>query len=156
MGVGLPQAMAACAVYEGRRPVVAVMGDSAFGFSGMEFEVVCRYQMPIVVVILNNNGIGSFNPESYYEQHSTQGDMQTRLRHPGKALSPRAHYEQLATAFGGDGYFVETAEQLELAVQTAFSGETWRPAIINCMIATDVVGKPKTNEAPPFAPPAKL
>ena len=56
MGVGLSFAIAAQAVHPDKR-VVAVEGDSAFGFSGMEVEVACRYSMPITFIILNNNGI---------------------------------------------------------------------------------------------------
>jgi 2-hydroxyacyl-CoA lyase 1 len=57
MGVGLGFAIAASVVHPGRR-VVAVEGDSAFGFSGMEVETACRYRLPITFVIINNNGIG--------------------------------------------------------------------------------------------------
>ena len=97
MGVGLGQAIAACVVHPDK-PCVLVIGDSAFGFSGMEFEAVCRYQMPLIVVIINNNGIGSFNPGEF---EAGEGDMAGRLDHPSKSLTPQAHYEELATAFGG-------------------------------------------------------
>ena len=57
MGVGLAQAIAAQVVHPDRK-VICVEGDSAFGFSGMEVETACRYRLPIVFVIINNNGIG--------------------------------------------------------------------------------------------------
>lgn len=41
------------------KPVVAVVGDSAFGFSAMELETATRYNLPLIVIILNNNGIYS-------------------------------------------------------------------------------------------------
>eukprot|EP00887_Chlorella_sp_A99_P002168 scaffold21.g2168.t1 len=56
MGVGPGYALAAAVVHPGRQ-VVAVEGDSAFGFSGMEVETICRYRLPIIVVIFNNGGV---------------------------------------------------------------------------------------------------
>merc|ERR1712242_394452 len=61
MGVGLGQSIAGALVHPDPG-TVAVLGDSAFGFSGMELEVVCRLQLPVVIVIINNNGIGPMNP----------------------------------------------------------------------------------------------
>ena len=55
MGIGMGYAIAAAV--ETGKPVVAIEGDSAFGFSGMELETICRYQLPVVVVILNNGGV---------------------------------------------------------------------------------------------------
>ena len=55
MGIGMGYAIAA-AVVSGK-PVVAVEGDSAFGFSGMEIETICRYHLPIAIVVFNNGGI---------------------------------------------------------------------------------------------------
>jgi len=39
------------------KPVIAIEGDSAFGFSGMEVETICRYNLPVCVVVFNNNGV---------------------------------------------------------------------------------------------------
>ena len=55
MGIGMGFAVAA-AVTTGK-PVIAVEGDSAFGFSGMEVETICRYNLPVCVVVFNNNGV---------------------------------------------------------------------------------------------------
>jgi oxalyl-CoA decarboxylase len=55
MGVGMGYCVAA-AVTTGQQ-VIAVEGDSAFGFSGMEVETICRYNLPVCVVIMNNNGV---------------------------------------------------------------------------------------------------
>jgi oxalyl-CoA decarboxylase len=55
MGIGMGFAVAA-AVVTGK-PVIAVEGDSAFGFSGMEVETICRYNLPICIIVFNNNGI---------------------------------------------------------------------------------------------------
>ena len=109
-----------------------MIGDSAFGFSGMEYEVVCRYQLPLITVIINNNGIGSFNPGAF---EAEEGDMAGRLRHPSKSLTPQAHYEELASAFGGRGYFCITPEELEAALDEAMSTRPYKPTIINTMIS---------------------
>ena len=55
MGIGMGTAIAAAV--ETGLPVLAVEGDSAFGFSGMEVETICRYNLPICIVVFNNNGI---------------------------------------------------------------------------------------------------
>ena len=55
MGIGMGFAIAAA--IETGKPVLAVEGDSAFGFSGMEVETICRYNLPVCVVVFNNNGI---------------------------------------------------------------------------------------------------
>src|SRR3989475_12226338 len=54
MGIGLGYAIGAAVV--GGKPVVAIEGDSAFGFNGMEGETICRYRLPIVTRVLNNGG----------------------------------------------------------------------------------------------------
>jgi 2-hydroxyacyl-CoA lyase 1 len=56
MGVGFAFAIAAQALYP-KKKVVMVVGDSAFGFSAMELETAARYNMPLKVIIINNNGI---------------------------------------------------------------------------------------------------
>ncbi len=55
MGIGMGFSVAA-AVVSGQ-PVIAIEGDSAFGFSGMEVETICRYNLPVCVVVMNNNGV---------------------------------------------------------------------------------------------------
>ena len=120
MGVGLSFAIAAQAVNPGTR-VVAVEGDSAFGFSGMEVEVACRYGMPITFIILNNNGI-SGGPSTI---------DRSRPLLP-MALLPQARYEKVIEAFGGGGYFVETPDQLRPTLEKAFA--SGKPNVVNIMI----------------------
>src|SRR5687767_16001030 len=55
MGVGMGYCIAAAV--ETKQPVIAIEGDSAFGFSGMEVETICRYNLPVCIVIMNNNGV---------------------------------------------------------------------------------------------------
>jgi 2-hydroxyacyl-CoA lyase 1 len=129
MGVGLSFAIAAQAVHPDKR-VVAVEGDSAFGFSGMEVEVACRYNMPIVFIILNNNGI-SGGPSVI---DPSRPPMPT-------ALLPQARYERIIEAFGGHGYFVETPDQLRPALEKAFASD--RASIVNIMINPSAQRKPQ-------------
>jgi oxalyl-CoA decarboxylase len=138
MGVGLPFAIAAAVIETVRiraaggnaRRVVTVQGDSAFGFSAMEFEVACRYRLPIVVIVLNNNGI--------YKGTAVLDRSQPL---PTTALLPDAHYELLAQAFGAVGYCVSTAQQLEDSLTAAFAAT--EPCIVNVMIQPDGGPTPK-------------
>jgi 2-hydroxyacyl-CoA lyase 1 len=129
MGVGLGFAIAAAAVHPGRR-IVAVEGDSAFGFSGMEVEVACRYQLPITFIIINNNGIGGGVDEI---------DLARGI--PPSVYTPRARYERIIEAFGGRGFFVEKPAELETALKEALADP--RPTIVNVMIGTRSDRKPQ-------------
>ena len=95
MGVGMGYAIAAAV--ETGAPVVAIEGDSAFGFSGMELETICRYDLPVTVVVLNNGGV-------------YRGDaVNTTSADPAPTvLDPAAHHERLIEAFGGTGYHATT------------------------------------------------
>jgi 2-hydroxyacyl-CoA lyase 1 len=128
MGVGLAFAIAAQAVHPGKR-VVAVEGDSAFGFSGMEVEVACRYGMPITFIVLNNNGIGG-GPSTL-----------DPARVMPTSYVPNARYEKVIEAFGGDGYYVETPEQLRPALDAALASN--RPNVVNVMIDAKSQRKPQ-------------
>ena len=129
MGVGLAFAIAAQAVNPGKR-VVAVEGDSAFGFSGMEVEVACRYNMPITFIILNNNGIGG-GPSKVDPSRPV---MPT-------AYVPNARYERVIEAFGGEGYYVERPEDLRPAIEASFA--SGKPGVINVMISPQARRKPQ-------------
>ena len=119
MGIGLPYAIAAAAVHPDKR-VVAVEGDSAFGFSGMEVEVACRYGMKITFVVINNNGISGgpseLNPDFI----------------PPTSYIPNARYERVIESFGGKGYYCETPDEARTALQEAIASD--RPAVVNIMI----------------------
>jgi oxalyl-CoA decarboxylase len=119
MGIGMGYAIAAAV--ETGHPVVAVEGDSAFGFSGMELETICRYKLPIVVVVFNNGGI--------YKGDS----VNTASDDPSPtALDLDARYDKLIEAFGGTGYYATAPDQLESALRSALKAGT--PALINCAI----------------------
>ncbi|MGO9044387.1 MAG: oxalyl-CoA decarboxylase [Mycobacterium sp.] len=116
MGIGMGYAIAAAV--ETGKPVVAIEGDSAFGFSGMEIETICRYHLPVTVVILNNGGV-------------YRGDESATGNDPAPTvLNARAHHEMIAQAFGGRGYHVTTPPELRSALAEAIA--SGGPSIIDC------------------------
>ena len=82
-----------------------VVGDSAFGFSGMEIETAARYKLPLKVIIINNNGITQGNDEI-----DPTGDP---LTINANSLTPHGKYEMIAQAFGGKGVSVKDHASLE-------------------------------------------
>ncbi|XP_003222229.1 2-hydroxyacyl-CoA lyase 1 [Anolis carolinensis] len=134
MGVGLGFALAAAMVTKDHNPeqqVVCIEGDSAFGFSGMEVETMCRYNLPIVVIIVNNNGIYSGLDAETWKEMLKLGEPSACV--PPISLLPNAHYEQIVSAFGGKGYFVQTPEELQAALKKSLA-EKHVPSLINVMI----------------------
>jgi oxalyl-CoA decarboxylase len=120
MGIGMGFAVAAAV--ETGKPVLAVEGDSAFGFSGMEVETICRYDLPVCVVVFNNNGIyrgTDVNP-------SGGSDVATTV------FVKDARYEKLMEAFGGVGVHVTTPDELSRAVNEAM--DAGKPTLINAVI----------------------
>eukprot|EP00897_Mesotaenium_endlicherianum_P001322 jgi/Mesen1/1217/ME000129S00316 len=126
MGVGMGYAIAA-AVTQPERLVVAVEGDSAFGFSGLEVETLVRYKLPVVVIVMNNGGV-------YGGDRRGAIDLPEAVRNdpPPTSFVPKARYDLLIEAFGGKGYFVHTPEELAEALHEAFSAK--KPAVINVTI----------------------
>jgi oxalyl-CoA decarboxylase len=118
MGIGMGYAIATAV--ETGDPVVAISGDSAFGFSGMEVETICRYGLPVTVVVMNNGGV-------------YRGDEVSLVSDPSPTvLAPCAHHERLIEAFAGTGYHVTTPEQLEGALSAALGSRA--PALIDCVL----------------------
>ena len=120
MGIGMGYAIGA-AVTSGL-PVIAVEGDSAFGFSGMELETICRYNLPITTVIFNNNGVyrgTDVNPTGGADVAPT-------------VFVKNARYDKMMEAFGGIGYNVTTPQELEKALTEAIAAG--KPALINAVI----------------------
>ncbi|XP_078520158.1 2-hydroxyacyl-CoA lyase 1 [Lissotriton helveticus] len=134
MGVGLGFAIAAALVAQGQNPrqrVVAVEGDSAFGFSGMEAETLCRYNLPVLIIVVNNNGIYNGVNETSWKEMMMLGEPAKVA--PPVCLTPNAHYEQVMAAFGGKGHFVQTPEELRVALKAGLAEEKV-PTLINVMI----------------------
>ncbi|KGL77697.1 2-hydroxyacyl-CoA lyase 1, partial [Tinamus guttatus] len=134
MGVGLGFAIAAAMVAKDRTPekrVICIEGDSAFGFSGMELETICRYNLPILIIVVNNNGIYTGLDTDAWKEMLKSGDPATCA--PPVSLLPNAHYERIMSAFGGKGYFVTRPEELQDALKASVAdGHT--PALINVLI----------------------
>ncbi|MDE5857960.1 MAG: oxalyl-CoA decarboxylase [Muribaculaceae bacterium] len=123
MGMGMGSTIGA-AVSTGKS-VVAVEGDSAFGFSGMDFATICRYQLPCTVVVFNNggiyNGVG-VNPSGSKEPAPTTLDINAR-------------YDKIGEAFGAANYYVTTPAELTKALTDSIASK--KPAIINVQLAAD-------------------
>ncbi|BDA45528.1 probable 2-hydroxyacyl-CoA lyase at C-terminar half [Coccomyxa sp. Obi] len=131
MGVGLGYAVAAATTRPGRL-VVAVEGDSAFGFSGMECETIVRYKLPVVIIVLNNGGIyGGDRRPSALQQAAASGATHAGFASDPvpTAFVPDARYEAIMDAFGGDAFSVNSSAQLAAACRICFAA--MRPALIN-------------------------
>jgi len=134
MGVGLGFAVAAaiyCRDFCPDKRVVCVEGDSAFGFSGMEIETLARYNLPVVIVIINNNGISFGLPEEMWKGAEEAGDKMLTV--PPMALKPNTRYEKLIEAFGGKGYFATNKSELKQSMEAAVNDRSCT-SIVNVMI----------------------
>jgi oxalyl-CoA decarboxylase len=119
MGIGMGFAIAAA--IETGKPVLAVEGDSAFGFSGMEVETICRYNLPVCVVIFNNNGIYRGT-----DVNAVGSDPATTVFVKG------SRYDKMMEAFGGVGVNATTPDELKRAVDAAM--DSGKPTLINAVI----------------------
>ena len=120
MGIGMGSAIAAAV--ETGQPVLAIEGDSAFGFSGMEIETICRYNLPVCVVVFNNSGIYrgmDTNPTGGSDAATTVFVKDSR-------------YDKMIEAFGGIGVSVTSPDELTNAVNEAM--DSGRPTLINAVI----------------------
>ncbi|MCL2586069.1 MAG: oxalyl-CoA decarboxylase [Streptosporangiales bacterium] len=116
MGIGMGYAIAAAV--ETGDPVVAVEGDSAFGFSGMELETVCRYKLPVVTVVLNNSGV-------------YKGDEASPNGDPAPTYL-RAEHHKMIGAFGGKGF--EAATPADVGHYLRLALDSGEPALVDCVI----------------------
>jgi len=111
-----------------------VVGDSAFGFSGMELETAARYSLPLKVIIINNSGIQVGVEE--IEKGGEVNDISP------SALSPNTQYEMISHALGGKGKEVKTPEELETSLQEMLSDDNlW---VLNVRIDPYASAKPAT------------
>ena len=122
MGIGMGYAIGA-AVISGK-PVVAIEGDSAFGFSGMELETICRYDLPIVTIVFNNNGV--------YKGTDPNLNPNNANDVPVTSFVKGARYDKMIEAFGGVGYNVTTPEEMTAALTEAIA--SGKPTLINAVI----------------------
>lgn len=123
MGMGIGSSIGA-AVATGKS-VVAIEGDSAFGFSGMDFSTICRFKLPVTVCIFNNGGI--YN--GIGENLSKDGDPAPTT------LDVKARYDKLGDAFGAKTYYVTTPAELSQALTEAIASK--QPCLIDVQLAAD-------------------
>ena len=123
MGMGMGSAVGAAV--STRKSVVAIEGDSAFGFSGMDFSTICRFNLPVTVVIFNNGGI--YNGIGV--NLSKDGDPAPTT------LDIKARYDKLGECFGADNYYVTTPEELTEALTKSIASK--RPTLIDVQLAAD-------------------
>ena len=140
----------------GRKKIIALEGDSAFGFSGMEVETMARHNMDIVVVVMNNSGIykgdastatdwremqnltvgnktGLSSPTKQPTNSSTKQGQQQKKGLRSTSLLYETHYEKMAEMVGGRGWFIRTEEELADAIKEAFL-EREKVCVLNVII----------------------
>ena len=123
MGMGIGSTIGA-AVATGKS-VVAVEGDSAFGFSGMDVATICRYKLPVTVVIFNNGGI----------YNGIGVDPSGKDAPAPTTLDINAQYNLIGEAFGAKGYRVDNIADLKTALEEAIASKA--PAVIDVQLAAD-------------------
>ena len=117
------------------KQVVLLVGDGAFGFSGMEFDTLARHGVDIVAV-MGNNGIWALekHPMEFLYGYSVAAE-----------LRPETRYDQVVEALGGHGELVREPAELQPALVRAF--EAGRPALVNVLTDPAVVYPRKSNLA---------
>ncbi len=134
LGSGLGYAMAAKLAFP-ERQVVLLLGDGAFGFSGMELDTLARHRVPVVCVI-GNNGIWAL------EKHP----MEALYGYSVVAeLRPGTRYDQVAEALGCQGQLIERPMQLRTALETAF--RSGRPSVVNVLTDPTIAYPRRSNLA---------
>ena len=120
MGIGMGFAVAAAVVTN--KPVIAIEGDSAFGFSGMEVETICRYHLPVCIVVFNNNGV----------YRGTDVNASGGADVAPTVFVKGARYDKMMEAFGGVGVLASTPAELSAAMHAAIANGL--PTLINAVI----------------------
>lgn len=159
MGIGLSFAIAAYMTYnvtcEGlsgpsqKKKIIAVEGDSGFGFSAMEVETMARFKMDILIFVINNSGIyhgDATSSEDWYKRQSTtvgtKEERGARLR--STSLLWETGYDKIAEACGGRGFLVRTPEELKTATEIGYSANV--PCVVNVIIKA---GEPPKKASQP-------
>ena len=132
IGVGVAYGMGAQAALPETQCVVAV-GDGSFGFNGMEIDTMVRHNLPVKILIGNNSIWGI----DWQIQKGIYG------RPVWTDLAPGTRYDLVAQGLGAYGENVQTAEQLEPAIERAFAHNG--PAVLN--IEVDQIISPVAEAA---------
>jgi acetolactate synthase I/II/III large subunit len=126
LGAGPGQAIGAKSAHPDRQ-VCVLLGDGAFGFSGLEFDTMVRHGLPVVGV-MGNNGIWAleYHPMKFVYGYQLAAELQPELR-----------YDQVVEALGGHGELVRTPNELRPALDRAFA--SGKPALVNVLTDPEVV-----------------
>jgi acetolactate synthase-1/2/3 large subunit len=152
MGFALPAAVGAAVVSE-NRPVVVVAGDGGFQSNIQELQTVARNQLPIKIVVINNNCHGMVRQfqESYFDS-----------RYQSTLWGYSApDFGQVAKAYGIDGHTVEETQDVDAALQWLWR-EPQSPSLLQVMVNTYANAYPKIafghpmTEMEPFATPIEM
>ncbi|KAI9289483.1 thiamine pyrophosphate enzyme, N-terminal TPP binding domain-containing protein [Umbelopsis sp. AD052] len=127
MGVGMGFAIAAQVYYPEKR-IVSIVGDSAFGFSAMELETAARAKLPLLILVINNNGIYHGLDNNDYQESRSNNTL------PSTALSPDTRYDLIAEACGGRGWLAKNRKELRVAMAEALATKD-TTCLINVVIA---------------------
>jgi len=131
MGYGLPSAVGAQRAFPGRL-VVSVNGDGCFLMNGQEFATAVQYDLPIIVLIIDNGMYGTIR---MHQEREYPGRVSgTALKNPDFAAYARA--------FGGHGETVRTTEQFAPAFERALA--SGKPAILHCFLDPEVINTTTT------------
>jgi acetolactate synthase I/II/III large subunit len=117
------------------KQVVLMLGDGAFGFSGMEFDTLARHGVNVVAV-MGNNGIWALekHPMEFLYGYSVAAE-----------LRPETRYDQIVEALGGHGEMIGKPADVAPAIERAFS--SGKPALVNVLTDPSVVYPRKSNLA---------
>jgi acetolactate synthase-1/2/3 large subunit len=134
LGAGPGQAIAAKLAHPDRQ-VCLLLGDGAFGFSGMEFDTMARHGLPVVGVV-GNNGIWALehHPMKFLYGYSLAAE-----------LTPETRYDQVVEGLGGHGELVRSPDELRPALERAFA--SGKPALVNVLTDPEVVYPRRANLA---------
>ena len=134
LGAGPGQAIGAKLAHPDRQ-VCLLLGDGAFGFSGMEFDTMARHGLPVVGVV-GNNGIWALehHPMKFLYGYSLAAE-----------LEPERRYDQVVAALGGHGELVRSPDELRPALERAFA--SGKPALVNVLTDPEVVYPRRANLA---------
>ena len=134
LGAGPGQAIGAKLAHP-ERQVCLLLGDGAFGFSGMEFDTMARHNLPIVAV-MGNNGIWALehHPMKFLYGYSLAAE-----------LRPETRYDEVVSALGCHGELVRTPDELRPALDRAFA--SGKPALVNVLTDPEVVYPRRANLA---------
>jgi acetolactate synthase-1/2/3 large subunit len=134
LGAGPGQAIGAKIAHPDRQ-VCLLLGDGAFGFSGMEFDTMARHDLPVVAV-MGNNGIWALehHPMKFLYGYSLAAE-----------LRPETRYDEVVAALGCHGELVHSPDELRPALERAFA--SGKPALVNVLTDPEVVYPRKANLA---------